>query len=351
MHLGLVIYGSLETISGGYLYDRQLVAHLRAAGDTLDIISRPWRNYAAHLTDNFSGEFAKQLVGKYDLLLQDELNHPSLFLLNRRLSTAPRVAIVHHLRASEQRPAWQNTFYRIIEKQYLNSVQGFIFNSATTRATVEGLMTTRRPSLTAFPGGGRPNLTITPEQIRQRASYSGPLRLLFVGNLIPRKGLDALLDALVHADPNWTLTIAGSPTADPAYAQHIAQRAKQFPQPIKRLGALDDSEITQCYLDHDVLVVPSSYEGFGIVYLEGMGAGLPAIGTNAGGATEIITPGRDGYLISPNDSAALAQHLNSLIQDRSLLLQMSLAALERFHAHPTWEQSMAAIRQFLLTLV
>ncbi len=54
MKIGLVIYGSLDTLSGGYMYDRMLVDYLRAEGDTVEIISLPWRNYAAHLTDNLS---------------------------------------------------------------------------------------------------------------------------------------------------------------------------------------------------------------------------------------------------------------------------------------------------------
>ena len=53
LKIGLIIYGSIDTLSGGYLYDRMLVDYLRAQGDTVEIISLPWRNYAAHLTDNF----------------------------------------------------------------------------------------------------------------------------------------------------------------------------------------------------------------------------------------------------------------------------------------------------------
>ena len=53
MKIGFVIYGSLNTVSGGYLYDRKLVEYLHAQGDTVEIISLPWRNYGAHLMDNF----------------------------------------------------------------------------------------------------------------------------------------------------------------------------------------------------------------------------------------------------------------------------------------------------------
>ena len=94
MKIGLVIYGSLDTLSGGYLYDRKLVDYLRSQGDTVEVISLPWRNYAAHLTDNFHFQAsisnviaseAKQspTQQKFDILIQDELNHPSLIFANQ----------------------------------------------------------------------------------------------------------------------------------------------------------------------------------------------------------------------------------------------------------------------------
>ena len=125
MKIGLIIYGSLETVSGGYLYDRKLVEYLRSQGDTVEIISLPWQNYAVHLTDNFHF----RLLRGFDLLIEDELNHPSLLFANRQPHPCPVVSLVHHLRCSELRPKWQNDFYRIVEKQYLQSVAGFIFNS------------------------------------------------------------------------------------------------------------------------------------------------------------------------------------------------------------------------------
>ena len=88
MKIGFLIYGSLDTLSGGYLYDRKLVEYLRAQGDTVEIISLPWRNYAAHLTDNFSFKLPSNL----DILIQDELNHPSLIAANRGKHPYPIVS-------------------------------------------------------------------------------------------------------------------------------------------------------------------------------------------------------------------------------------------------------------------
>src|SRR5512138_515430 len=148
MRLGLVIYGSLDTRSGGYLYDRKLVDYLRSQGDTVEIISLPWRNYAAHLTDNLwfrlwspgarSWNSRRRAAGlqNFDILIQDELNHPSLIFANRGKHPYPVISLVHHLRCSELRPKWQNAFYRLIERKYLQSVDGFIFNSRTTEQAV-----------------------------------------------------------------------------------------------------------------------------------------------------------------------------------------------------------------------
>ena len=361
LRVGLLIYGSLDTISGGYLYDRKLVESLRKQGDEVQVLSLPWRSYARCLSDNFSAALRRQLEqAPLDVLLQDELNHPSLFWLNhwlRRRIHYPVLSIIHHLRCSEQRPAWQNRFYRWVERRYLASVDGYIFNSQTTRQVVQNLVGADGirplPGLVACPAGDRFNPHITPEILQQRALQPGPLRLFFLGNLIPRKGLHILIQALTHLPGHaWTLHAAGSLETDPAYTQAIRQqiRAGGLAENIHLLGQLLDDELARQMQASHLLVVPSSYEGFGIAYLEGMSFGLPAIATRSGAASEIITDDQDGYLLPPDDPAALAVCLERLAQDRQRLLRLSLAARQRFLAAPTWEQSMARIGEFLHTL-
>ena len=97
-----------------------------------------------------------------------------------------------------------------------------------------------------------------------------------------------------------------------------------------------------------MLVVPSSYEGYGIVYLEGMCFGLPAIGTTAGAANEIITDGVDGFLIEPENVDILASRLKVLSEKRDVLVQMSLAARQRYLRQPKWQETARQIREFLL---
>jgi glycosyltransferase involved in cell wall biosynthesis len=116
-------------------------------------------------------------------------------------------------------------------------------------------------------------------------------------------------------------------------------------------GALDNQPLIEMYKQSHAMVVPSIYEGFGIVYLEGMGFGLPAIGTTAGAASEVITHGKDGYLIGPDDSAALARHLNELAANRDLFFRLSMNAVKRYKSQPKWDETAKSIREFLYRMI
>lgn len=358
MRIGLIIYGDLHNISGGYIYDRMLVQHLRRKGDHVEVISLPWRNYPRHLGDNVSRALRRRLWKlSLDVLLEDELNHPSLFWINRWLRNKiphPIISIVHHLRCSEQRPAWKNHIYRWIERFYLSSVTAFIFNSRTTARAVERVIQSKRPKVIAYPGGDRLNPKMGSNEAMKRAYNVGPLRIVFLGNVIPRKGLDILVSGLgLLPRDAWQLDVVGSPTIDPPYTESIRRQVARegLTDRVTFSGSLPDGELGSRLAESHVLAVPSSYEGFGIVYLEAMGFGLPILASNAGAVPELVTHGREGFLISPGDAAALAHYLDKLQRDRTLLAQVSRMALERYRQHPTWAESSERVREFLHTFV
>jgi len=355
VRLALVIYGSLDTLSGGYLYDRRLVEHLRRAGDTVEIVSLPWRSYPAHLMDNLDPGLHRRLSAlRVDLILQDELNHPSLLAANHALRRAGQpkiVSIVHHLRSSELHPRPLLALYRVVERAYLRGVDRFIFNSRTTRAAVEALAGRSAPGVVATPAGDQPGGALALEAVRRRVRQGGPLRLVFVGNLIPRKGLHTLLQALrmVDAGP-WRLEIAGAPV-DAGYARRMYAAARSLGERVQFLGRVTDGDLHALLARSDALVVPSTYEGFGIVYLEAMARGLPGVATQAGAAGEIIQDGKSGFLVPAGDARALAGVLNRLAADRALLERMSAAARRRYDDFPTWEQTAARARQYLCAVL
>jgi glycosyltransferase involved in cell wall biosynthesis len=358
MRVGLIIYGDLQNVSGGYIYDRMLVNHLQEKGDHVEVISLPWRVYPRHLCDNVSRPLRRRLErASLDVLLEDELSHPSLFWINRWLRdrvSYPIISLVHHLRCSEHRPIWKNRIYQWIERRYLISVNGFVFNSRTTARVVEGITGSKRPAVIAYPGGDRLNPKMEPAQILERARGETPLRIIFVGNVIPRKGLDTLISGLDRvARDAWHLNVVGSLTVSPDYVDAIRRliARKGLTDQITLLGSLPDDELASLFTGSHVLAVPSSYEGFGIVFIEAMGFGLPVVASDVGAAPELISPGRDGFLIRPGDTAGLAQCVEKLHGDREHLSRLGLAALERYSRHPTWTESSQRIRQFLHTSI
>jgi glycosyltransferase involved in cell wall biosynthesis len=355
VHLGLVIYGDLETLTGGYLYDRTLVQHLRRAGDRVSIVSLPWRSYRRHLGDNLSSNIASRLIGLgADLVLEDELNHPSLLAANRALTRAtgtPIVSIVHHLRSSEAWPPGLRLAYRTIERAYLRGVDGFVHNSHSTRLAVERLAGAAKPSVVAPPGGDRLGSGPSAEAVHARAFQPGPLRILFVGSLIARKGLHVLLDAVAALPTSdWCLEVIGDTERDPVYAARIRRQISHssIQNSVRLLGATGDDQLAEALRRSHVLAVPSAHEGFGIAYLEAMSFGLPVLASAAGGASEFVSEGESGYLIRPGDSETMTEHLRTLSIDRSLLARLGASAQQHALARPRWSESMETIRQFLL---
>ncbi len=355
MRIGLVVYGDLTEVTGGNVYDHKLVEHLRACEHDVELIAFPHGSYARHLTQNYSVPQRRKLLGaSLDIVVQDELTHPSLVGINQRMKRKggpPLVAIVHHLRTSEEWPERQARFYRKVELRYLQTIDAFVFNSETTRESVEELLQKKTRNIVATPGGDRLPALLSRARVSARAREDGDRRLLFVGNLIRRKGLHVLLDALAKLDNDgWHLDVVGRTDASPDYVRDVQRQcaAHGLSERVRFLGALDGDALAERYRSSHVLVVPSLYEGFGIVYLEAMGFGLPVIAGGGGASDEIVQHEVTGLLVQPHDVFGLTVHLTRLVEDRDLLERLSLTAFEAFHSHPSWEQSMAAIESFLI---
>jgi glycosyltransferase involved in cell wall biosynthesis len=357
MRIGLLIYGNLATLTGGYLYDRLLCQELEALGDEVVVYSLPWRSYGRHLSDNFSPHLYRSLrQARLDLLLQDELNHPSLVALNyalRQHVNYPLVSLIHLLRHTEPRPAWQNWVYRQVERLYLASVSGFIYNSEDSRHLVEGLVGAR-PGVVAYPGKDHLVTAVSPHHIIRRAHQPGPLRLIYVGNVVQRKGLDLLLAAVASLPRHqWRLTIIGSLEMEPAYVARLQQQINQRGQAgnVRWLGALPNAEVAPHLQAAQLFVMPSRYEGFGIVYMEALGAGLPVLATTAGAAGEMVRSGVNGYLLPPDTIEPLTRTIQTLHHDRGRLARLGLAAYRRYQKHPTWRETAVAIRAFMVQTI
>jgi glycosyltransferase involved in cell wall biosynthesis len=230
-------------------------------------------------------------------------------------------------------------------------VDACVFNGEATRQSVLRLRDGACPGIVAPPGGDRLGSGMTEAEVDARAGDGSPFRVLFVGNLIPRKGLLTLLQALaLSARADWRLTVVGSRSADAAHARQADRFVlrRRLGERVRMTDHLSDGDLASELRAAHVLAVPSAYEGFGIVYLEAMGFGVVPIGTTEGGASEVIEDGQNGFLVRPGDAAALAAIIERLCTDRALLGSCARAALLRSRQFSGWESRMKDVRAWLV---
>ena len=355
MRIGLVIYGDLHQVSGGYLYDRKLVEHLEDRGDEVVVFSQPERPYPVGLVDNLDRSFWTRLrSSNLDLLLQDELNHASLAVGNywlRRHLDAPIVAIVHHLRAQEQRSALSSAASRVLEGMFLRSMDARIYNSRSTKRSVEALAG-KCLDVVARPSGRRFGPPVSPECVSRRAVPDGPLQLLFVGNLTPRKRLHLLIEGLAQIpSTSWTLEVVGDVSAHEAYTATVRRSLRRLDDPsrVTMHGQASDDALKGLLDASHALAVPSAHEGYGIVYVEAMGRGLPVLASPRGGVRDVVRDGETGYFVETADD--IADAVATWADDRRRLAKMGRAAVAQYRSTPTWPETCRRVASFLDRIV
>ncbi|WP_256300845.1 glycosyltransferase family 4 protein [Haloarchaeobius salinus] len=351
MQLGLVLYGELDTTTGGFRYDRRLVEELRAAGETVTVHELPWYDYHRGLWAGLRG--TPPDLERYDVVLQDELAHPTLVGWNRRVdSETPIVSIVHHLRASERWSPLRQRWYSAVERAYLRSVDAVVTTSHDTARTVrahgyDGPLHVGQPAGDRFDDRTTPAPTVI-----ERRAIDGPLRIVAVGSVVPRKNVHGLIDA-VAAVPDCELTVVGALDAAPDYAERLQRQvtAAGIDDRVTFTGFLPDADLADRLAAAHLLAVPSRHEGFGIVYLEAMGFGLPVIASAAGGAGDVVVDGENGYLVSPDDPDTLRERLARLADDRELLVRLGTAAADTAARQPSYTATTTGLRAFLRSRV
>jgi glycosyltransferase involved in cell wall biosynthesis len=154
--------------------------------------------------------------------------------------------------------------------------------------------------------------------------------ILFVGRLVPQKGVTFLLQALsvvLQRCPNTRLIVAGDGELD-LFLKRIA-RYLGIPHRVTFLDWTTGQDLVALYQQAKFVVVPSCYEPFGIVALEAMACARPVIASRTGGLVEIVDDGVNGFLVDVGDHLQLAQRMVSLIKDDQRREAMGQAARKR----------------------
>jgi glycosyltransferase involved in cell wall biosynthesis len=198
-------------------------------------------------------------------------------------------------------------------------------------------------------------------------------RILFVGRVIPDKGVHILIEAfnrLIEELPHAELTIVGPVpllqrasfaihTSKEAMVRELARfggasfegyiRSRLTPAAAKRViitGEIPRTELLRRYRDSDLLVLPSIYpEGFGIPLVEAACCGLPAVATRRGGMPEVVIDGETGRLVEAGDAAGLYAAIADLLKDDAKCRSMGQAARARALELFTWSRIVAQLRR------
>ncbi|MFG1246161.1 glycosyltransferase family 4 protein [Xanthobacter flavus] len=339
--VALVHPGDIDTPSGGYAYDRRILAGLKAQG--FDAVPLSLQGGFPFPTADEIGAALAVLAATPSgtVLLADGLALGALPGEALRRLERPVVALVHHPLALETGLS-EEVAARLLESEAgaLAAAAAVIAVSPETRRMlVERYGVPPEKITLALPG--------TAPAARALADGQPP-RLIAVGSLTPRKGYGVLLDALDGlTDLDWTLTIVGSPDFEPGTAREIAARAAGFGPRIRLAGALHMAALDEAYAAADIFVHPSFYEGYGMVLAEALRRGLPVICTTGGAAGETVPDGA-GLKVPPGDAEALGAALRALLVDPARRRGMADAAFAAGTALPDWSDTVAVIGRVLM---
>jgi glycosyltransferase involved in cell wall biosynthesis len=162
--------------------------------------------------------------------------------------------------------------------------------------------------------------------------------ILFCGSWASVKGVPYLakaFSAMVASGVRANLTVLGGSIADAEIRSAFGREAQEHLTIVRRAP---ETDVMMAYRTHDVLVLPSTYEGFGMVVIEAMSQRLPVVTTPVGCARTLVTDERTGLVVPPRDSEALAAALTRALADRGLRTRLADAAFDAVR-DMTWTQT------------
>jgi glycosyltransferase involved in cell wall biosynthesis len=342
--------GDLHSPTGGYAYDRRIIAGLKTLGWEIQLICL---GEGYPFPSPIQVEQAKEQLQGLTPGVPMVIDGLALGALPEVAACVaehhPLIALIHHPLAFEFGLSEEQTaLLKQSETEALRHANKVIANSPATARDLNrhyGVSMDRIDVVLP----GTDCVSRTEPKRQSSADASNEVRLLSVGSIIPRKGFPDLIAALAPlADLPWTLSIAGDTTRNAGAFEQLIGDITCFglEKRVQVLGAVSDAELISLYTQADAFVLASLFEGYGMVYAEAMAYGLPIIATSSGAIPDTV-PSEAGLLVSPSDIPALAAALKTVIEDAPYRARLSSGALRAAAQQPTWDQ---AAQQFATAL-
>jgi len=348
--LHVVVPGSIEQRTGGYVYDARIVRGLRELGwrvvvHSLDgVFPEADQEAHAHMTSTLAALPAGARV-VIDGLAMGGLPKP-VWAERARLRI---LSLVHHPLADEtglDEP--RRTRFGALERDALAGCAGVLVTSEFTAERLGAFGVEPARVRAVRPGTDPARPAIGP-------GGHAPPALLCVGSITPRKGQDLLVRALSGVrDLSWTCVCAGSLDRATGFAAMVQGLTREMglERRVRFCGECEPDRLDDLYHQASLFVLPSHYEGYGMALTDALARGLPVVSTT-GGAIPHTVPQAASVLVPPGDQAALAEALRSVLADGTgVSRRTELACAARRHARllPDWTQAAQAFADAVLEL-
>jgi glycosyltransferase involved in cell wall biosynthesis len=331
MRIALLVPGPFDTVSGGYGYDRAIVAGLRADGHDARVIELAGRHPLADEAARASASAAWEALPADAVVVIDGLGLPAFAPLADALAARGAVGLIHHPTALE--PGWDEAArerLRTDERALFPRLARVVVTSETTGDRLVADFGVARDRVAVVVPG-------TPDAPRRLPHEAGTCEILALGVITPRKGHDVLLRAVAKLpDLDWHLTIGGA-RRDAAHAGSLVALAGELgiAARVSFAGEMVGEVLEAAWQRADVFALATRYEGYGMAIAEALKRGIPVAVTD-GGAVGKLVPPQGGAVCPVGDDVSLSKALRRMIFDPLVRRAMADAAWEAGQNLPDW---------------